>query len=531
MRGFLLLHFLSRQKACTSRMSSNGGRPSSTEILLQRCVGAGEVTRAEADVILAHWKTTAQKPIQERSKDLQKFLKENMSARATAIWNSMTYQQQQAMQPQSQKHIGGATKVTKKISIMDELLRPNEGLPTVRPPEGGDRGLMTQELMSANSARQEAEMSKKAMYDSLVSIPGSGKYPTVAKVGSKAVLQSEIASTASSAAKEKHKYPVPTELNWSQFNVVDKDALSRIIQNVNAREGIIATAATGKLLTMAVQQQACRILAAGVCHNSSRQSKDTIDDYSRLMGLSERGGEVYSMSFGPDVYNDLARSEANCRQICRAIGEDGERVITEEKLRHEAYVANNITKPGKRKLEEAEILSSDTPWWIQEGQAEDKGLADWVTIAKLHVVDQVVGLDRSVSRRGTGRSTGGGAGGGAGGGVDEYSSLGKCGISSISRIGGDGSGIDSQSGSSGQGAEDKMKLINKIKAECPLVSGISGRDANVLTRQDIAGSVTATVKNIFPSNVGFGVGSTLGKGAVRAKLRINQTPGLNMNWK
>jgi hypothetical protein len=503
-------------------MSGPGGRPSSTEILLQRCVGSGEVTRAEADMILAHWKTTAQKSIQERSKDLQKFLKERMSSRATAIWNSMTYQQQQAMQPQSQKQ-SGVTKAAKKMSVMDELLRPNEGLPTVKPPEGGDRGLMSQELMSANTARQEAETAKRAMYESLVSVPGSGKYPTVAKIGSKAALQSEISTAASSAAKEKHQYPLPTELNWTQFNVVDKDAMNRVIQNVNAREGIIATAATGKLLSMAVQQQACRILAAGVHHNSSRQSKDTVDDFGRLMGLSDkRGKDVYSMSFGPDVYNDVARTEASCRQICRAIGEDGERVINEERVMHEAHVANNITKPGKRKLEETEASSSEIPWWVQEGQAEEKGLADWATIAKLHVVDQVVGLDRAVGRRG--------ARGGGGGSGPDWVGVGGHGGTSMSSISGHISGVYPQSSGAGK-VDDKMKLFNKIKAECPLVTGSGGRDANVLTRQDIAGSVTATVKNIFPSNVGFGVGSTLGKGAVRAKLRINQAPGVNTSWK
>ena len=492
---------------------SGPGRPSSTEILLQRCMAAGEVTRAEVDTILGRWKTTANRESGDRSKDLQKFMRDTMGGRATVIWQSMTNQQEAQKIAGIERMRQGGAKASKKTSVMDELLRPTEGLQTVQHPEGGDRGFMSQEVMPANMARQEAETAKKGMYESLVSVPGSGKDPAAAKIGSKTTFQKEISTAAATAAKEKQQHPVPTELNWMQFNVVDKDAVNRIIQNVNAREGIIATAATGKLLSMAVQQQACRILAAGVHHNSSRQSKDTLDDFSRIMGLSEKKGrDVYSMSFGPDVYGDLALSERNSRQICRGIGEDGERVINEEKLRHEAYLAENITKSGKRKLEEADLGSSETPWWVREGQAEEKGLADWATIAKLHVVDQVVGLDRSVGRRVV-RTMGDEGSGGVGGSSSSSS----------------GSSSSSSSNSSDVHVDEKLKLFNKIKAEFPLVTSSGNPDANVLTRQDIAGSVTDTVKNIFPSNVGFGVGSTLGKGAVRAKLRINQAPGIHLS--
>ena len=492
-------------------------RQSTTEKLLKRCEEMNEVSRAEVDMIIPYWISTEGKPQAERSKDLKSFLDQQFPKRAQAIWKSMT-KHQTAMTSQSSGTGVPLKKNTKVASVMDDLLRPGEGQSIVSPPEGGDRGVLSQDLLGGNLQRQETENAKRSMYESLGSVPGSGKDPGPAKVGSKGTMQGEISSAASAAAKEKLQHPVPTDLNWSQFNVVDKDALTRIIQNVNSREGVPASAATGKLLSMAVQQQACRILAAGVHNNSSRQSKDTVDDFSRLMGLSEKKGrDVYSMSFGPDIYGSLVKSENNCRNVCRAIGEDGERVINEEKMRHDAFVANNITKPGKRKIDETET-GTETPWWIQEGQAEEKGLADWATIAKLHIVDQVIGLERAAQRRIV-RPPGA---------IDHTGSAFPI-VSMGGQIPAFGSYNSNSSSSSStrpgtKSADEKLRLFNKIKQECPLVTGTGGRDANVLTRQDIAEGVADSVRQIFPSNVGFGVGSQLGRGAVRAKLKINQAP-------
>lgn len=476
------------------------------------CVATKEVSQQEADAILAYWRTTSDKSMGDRSKALKEHLAKMFPARADAIWTSMTRQQIATMTKTKEAAPPVAT------NPVDELLRPGEGGSHVsHPTDTESRGIVSQELMNATTTKSEEETAKSSMYQSLVfTIPakkgGAAAAPSAVKVSSKQVFQDEISTAAAAALAQKNKQPVPTDLNWSQFNVLDKDAVKRVVLAVNQREGVTTNTEATKMLSMAIQQQACRIIASGMVKNTWRHSKDSFDEFGRLMALGEkRGRDVYSMAFGPDTFGAMTASETASRQICKSVGQEGVGVIIAEKQLYDKSIVQG--SGAKRKLDSSDGPNS-TPWWIEEHRAEERGLSDWVGMAKLNVVDQVVGLGRGgATRRSRVPAP-----------MEMVPSAGTSSSSSSTAAAGAGGKIVPGQGGVKGGPEDKMKMFKKIQQECPIVTGMSVRDSNVLTKADIAGPVVESVKSIFPSGHGYGVG-TLGRGGIRAKLRV---PNVNL---
>ena len=489
-------------------------KKSTTEILLGMCVESKEVSKAESDAILAFWRTTAAKSMGDRSKALKEYLAKMFPARADAIWASMTKQQIASMSKNKE-----AAPPPVQSNPVDELLRAGEGTSHVTHTDA-DRKIVSQELLNSNTTKQEEETAKSAMYDSLVfTLPakkgGVVTAPSAVKVTSKQVLQDEISTAATAALAQKNKQPVPTDLNWSQFNLLDKDELKRVVQTINQREGVTTNADTSKMLSMAIQQLTCRVIASGIVKNTWRHSKDSFDEFGRLMGLGEkRGREVYSMAFGPDTFGYISASEATSRQICKTAGQEGVGVIMAEKQNYDKAI---VAGAGSKRKLDGEDGPNATPWWIEEARAEERGLSDWVGMAKLNVVDQVVGLGRGGATRRTKVS--------APMEIVPSAAASSSSSSSSGAAGAAGGKITLPAQGAGKaGGEDKLKMFNKIKQECPIVIGMSTRDSNVLTKADIAGPITDSVKAIFPSGHGYGVGN-LGRGGIRAKLRV---PNVNV---
>lgn len=506
---------------------SGEAKKSTTEVLLGMCVATKEVSQGEADAILAYWKTTAHQGMGERSKALKSHLESKFPARANAIWTSMT-----KIQIASMKSTKESAPQKAQDNPVDELLRPGEGHASHVSQQSENTGVVSQELMNNSTTKQEEETAKSAMYQSLASIPaktgmsitltrGASGGGTAVKVSSKVGLQDEISTEAAAAVAQKSKLPVPTELNWNQFNILDKDQLKEVVQTVNRKEGVTTNSDACKMLSMAIQQQACRILASGIVKNTWRHSKDSFDEFGRLMALGEkRGRDVYSMAFGPDTFNIISKSEVGSRQVCKSSGQEGVRVIIDEKQRYDQTITSGAGT--KRKLDGGDGPGSNVPWWIEEARAEERGLTDWVGMAKLNVVDQVVGLGRGgASRRPrvTAPMETVPSAAVAPGALSSSSSGAVPGKGNTPGPGGQ------QPGGGAKGVDEKLKMYNKIKQECPIVMGMSSRDSNVLTKADIAGPVTDSVRAIFPSGHGYGVG-LLGKGGIRAKLRV---PNVNVN--
>ncbi len=79
--------------------SPSGATPkqSSTEILLKKCVEVGEISAQEAELIIAHWLASPNANLEQRSKKLYHYIKQNFGTRAQPIWESMSNQHQKML--------------------------------------------------------------------------------------------------------------------------------------------------------------------------------------------------------------------------------------------------------------------------------------------------------------------------------------------------------------------------------------------------------------------------------------------------